>query len=343
MQDEALNTLFMYLDANAHLLAEVKQVAFIKARLHPSMRRFAGLQFECCQSYRTFVGPLEAFGHRVLPTFRSPDETLDLVLFLPQRQKDENLFFFADAMRALKPNGILLCAMDNEIGAARFEKSLATLAGNIETYSKNKCRAFMARKDARMDIKLQAEWLAAGQMARREKSGYFSAPGMFSWEEIDKGSQLLASALPEGMRGHGADFGAGYGYLACEILKKSGEVSRVDLIEGDFVALEAARLNVAAIGSKATVNFLWHDLTQGCPLRNLDWIVCNPPFHVTRKAEPDLGKSFIRSAFDSLKKGAPLYLVANQHLPYDGLIREVFSSQKITASGGGFKVIEALR
>ncbi|HCJ19591.1 MAG TPA: methyltransferase, partial [Hyphomonas sp.] len=39
------------------------------------------------------------------------------------------------------------------------------------------------------------------------EAGVWSRPGLFSWNRIDAGSELLADSVPENIRGRGADFG----------------------------------------------------------------------------------------------------------------------------------------
>lgn len=73
--------------------------------------------------------------------------------------------------------------------------------------------------------------------------GYFTRPGVFSDGTIDKGSAVLGEALPAALPGRVADLGAGWGYLAEQVLKREG-VAHVALVEAEGLALDCARLNV---------------------------------------------------------------------------------------------------
>ena len=75
---------------------------------------------------------------------------------------------------------------------------------------------------------------------------WMSQPGIFSWDRIDDGSALLARHLPDDLSGAVADFGCGWGYLSREVLARARWAStRLDLIDAEYRALEAARANLA--------------------------------------------------------------------------------------------------
>ncbi|MFT4150754.1 MAG: class I SAM-dependent methyltransferase [Paracoccaceae bacterium] len=152
--------------------------------------------------------------------------------------------------------------------------------------------------------------------------GFRTLPGVFSADGPDRGSELLAAALPDDLGGHIADLGAGWGFLSRAILAHP-RVKRLDLVEAEADALECARANV----TDERARFHWADATGFRPDRLLDHVVMNPPFHTGREADPNLGLAFIRAAAQMLAPSGHLWMVANRHLPYDralpGLFREV--------------------
>jgi 16S rRNA (guanine1207-N2)-methyltransferase len=163
---------------------------------------------------------------------------------------------------------------------------------------------------------------------------------MFSFDRIDAGSKLLAANLPDDLKGNVADFCAGWGYLAAEILQRSQGLTALDLYEADFDALEAARLNVhGAIEPR----FFWTDLLTEAVERRYDAIAMNPPFHSGRAAEPGIGAGMIRAASKALKPGGRLFMVANRQLPYEQVLSAAFASHAEIARDGMFKVLSARR
>lgn len=178
-----------------------------------------------------------------------------------------------------------------------------------------------------------AGWAAKPQEV---EGGFVTRPGVFSADGPDRGSVLLAAALPEKIKGHVADLGAGWGYLSRAILAHDG-VKSLDLVEADRDALDCARENV----TDPRAVFHWADATGFKPARPWDVVVMNPPFHTSRAADPDLGAAFIRAAHRGLLPSGSLWLVANRHLPYDRILTPLFRSVEEIGGDAAFRLIRA--
>ena len=168
--------------------------------------------------------------------------------------------------------------------------------------------------------------------------GFQTLPGIFSADGPDRGSVLLAATLPAKLSGKVADLGAGWGYLAAEILKRPG-VKRLDLVEAEADALTCARVNI----TDPRAQFHWADATTWRPDTLLDAVVMNPPFHTGRVADPALGAAFIRAARRMLAPDGSLWVVANRHLPYDPVLNDCFLDVREVAGDSRFRVIHATR
>jgi 16S rRNA (guanine1207-N2)-methyltransferase len=179
-----------------------------------------------------------------------------------------------------------------------------------------------------------SDWLA-----KPLRVGAFQTlPGVFSADGPDRGSVLLAQSLPLRLDGKLADLGAGWGYLAAEILQRPG-VKRLDLVEAEADALDCAKANIA----DPRAHLHWADATSWRPATLLDAVVMNPPFHTGRDADPALGAAFIRAARRMLAPSGSLWLVANRHLPYDAVLSDCFLEVREVAGDGAFRVIHALK
>jgi 16S rRNA (guanine1207-N2)-methyltransferase len=189
------------------------------------------------------------------------------------------------------------------------------------------------------DIKVMTAQL--GKPATRVDDRFTTAPGMFSHDRIDAGSELLASRLPTDFTGDAADFGAGWGYLSVELATKSPRIARIDLYEAHYGALEAARANLLANCPKVAQRFFWHDLASEPVKDKYDLIIMNPPFHEGHAAEPSLGQAMIKTAAASLRSGGRLMLVANRGLPYEPVLAESFKEHGETCRNARFKVLWA--
>jgi 16S rRNA (guanine1207-N2)-methyltransferase len=265
-------------------------------------------------------------------------------LLLPPRQRDEARALLARAVAMCAPGGVVVACMPNAEGAKSAETDLRALAGACGHLSKQHCRVFWATIDpATTNAALLAEWQALDAPRPIHDGRFLSRPGVFAWDRVDAASALLAAHLPGDLRGHAADLGCGYGYLAAELLQRCPGIAALDLYEAEARALALARCNLEACAARVSLGFHWHDVTAGLP-RRYDVIVTNPPFHALGRAErPDIGRGFITAAADALAPGGRLWLVANRHLPYEQVLDARFGTVRTVAQADGFKVIEAVR
>ncbi len=331
----ALDAMMLLLEREPEWLAERPHRLFLRARAHPDLPQ-AVMQ----QTHRSEFDRLLASGLK--PVLRE-EGLFDACLYLGTPQREENLANFGRGLLALRPGGLFLCAMPNDLGAGRYEKILRQLAPLVVQFSKYHARVFGILLGPEVDRQVLADLAARGSLRRSESTGFFTCPGVFGWEKIDEGSQLLARSLPEDLTGCGADLGAGYGYLAHQILLSRKQVARLDLFEAEEMALRAARKNLQDLGSPAAVGYHWHDVTAGIPVGQYDWIVMNPPFHQGRKRSLELGQRFVRLAAQGLRRDGVLYMVANRHLPYEAILREVLGKVRPLAETPGFKVLSSWR
>lgn len=180
-----------------------------------------------------------------------------------------------------------------------------------------------------------ADWAARPMQI---EGGFQTLPGVFSADAPDRGSVLLAAALPAKIGSKVVDLGAGWGFLARAVLQRAG-VRRLDLVEADADALACARVNI----TDPRARFHWADVATFRPETLVDSVVCNPPFHTSRTAEPALGLAFIAAARRMMAPDGVLWLVANRHLPYDAALQAAFLQVEDIGGDAGFRLIRAAK
>ncbi|NYZ63524.1 class I SAM-dependent methyltransferase [Luteimonas deserti] len=344
MSDAALDALFLPLQ-QGQIPWPADGALFLRARagVPTTGGRWPGLV--CEQSFQPSHMALARSGLEVLPA-GGGDPVLprkSLVLVLPPRQRDESRAVLARALQAVTLGGWVVASVANDEGARSAQDDLARVAGNIGALSKHKCRVFWAQAGETVDLALVESWAALDRPRDVLEGRFRSRPGVFAWDRVDPASALLASHLPVTLAGHGADLGAGYGFLSAELLQRCPGITALDLYEAEGRALALARHNLAALGAGTALDYHWHDVTAGLP-RHYDFIVSNPPFHALgREGRPDIGRAFIAAAASALNPGGALWLVANRHLPYEDVLDSRFSEVHEIASSGAFKVIHAVR
>lgn len=252
------------------------------------------------------------------------------------RSRAATLGQVAEALAAVPPGATVLIDGQKEDGIEGVLAACRRVLSVGEPLSKGHGKLFAV---ARPEILPQAvaDWAETAR-PRCGPDGLTRRPGGFSADGPDRGSLLLAGLLPRDLRGHVADLGAGAGTLAAAVLASPG-VARLDLVEADALALDDARTNV----TDPRAEFLWADAAHWRPGPVCDVVVCNPPFHAGRTADPGLGRAFIRSAAAVLASGGGLWMVANRHLPYEGVLAESFGEVVRLVDAGGFKVFRARR
>ncbi|MDO5620592.1 MAG: methyltransferase [Paracoccus sp. (in: a-proteobacteria)] len=183
----------------------------------------------------------------------------------------------------------------------------------------------------------QGAWLPEDWAARpRQVDGFVTAPGVFSADGADPGSVALAAALPDKLPTRIVELGAGWGWLAAQILARPG-VTELHLVESDAVALDCARQNV----TDPRTRFHWADATRFTLPEPVNGVIMNPPFHQSRRADPRLGAAFIRTAAGLLTGAGRLWMVANRHLPYETVLAEHFAQVEAFGGDSRFKLLTA--
>ncbi|MBX3581712.1 MAG: class I SAM-dependent methyltransferase [Rhizobiaceae bacterium] len=288
------------------------------------------------QGFRPHFRALEASGNTIsaLPE----GSGYDGALVLAGRHRGQNENWIAEAVERVVPGGLIVVAGSNEDGIGSLRKRVNKLVGTDDSLPKHHGVAFWFRRPE--DTSRVAVLRSPPVLVENR---YTTAPGMFSHERLDTGSNLLVECLPETGKGAAADFGAGWGYLSAMLAERTKGLASIDLYEADYESLEAARRNLADLPQPPAFGFFWQDLVGEPVERKYDLIVMNPPFHQGRAAEPGIGQAMIGRAASALKPGGKLLMVANRGLPYEPVIKASFRKVDELRNENGFRVFSAIR
>ena len=296
------------------------------------------LKWPDVKGHQTLKDEADAWTAKGLSLVEDLDGKYELVVVLPGKSKEATLVQLAQGICAARPGGTIICSMLNSAGGARFQKELKSVLGDVDSFQKNKCRVFWGEKSERLDERKLKSWHSLDQLSIVPGSSFQTRPGVFSANRIDPGSIFLALNLPKRIHGKVADLGAGWGYLSSEVLKRCPGVKQLDLYELDRLALDCAKLNL----NDERLNFYWQDVAAGVP-GNYDSIVMNPPFHSGIATNVSLGKRFLQSAYDALKKQGEMFIVANRQLPYEGELDELGLRWRKEAEDATYKLLFAVK
>ena len=271
---------------------------------------------------------LKALGYAVQAEAPVAGATAAVVL-LP-RAKDLARAHLAEACASLPPGAPVIVDGFKTDGVESVLRDLRARLPVSEALSKAHGKVFAFAASPAL-----ADWAAT---LREVEGGFHTWPGVFSADGPDRGSALLAAALPDYLPGYTVDLGAGWGYLARAALARKG-VKRLDLVEADHHALACARRNI----DDARARFVWGDATQYRADGYADHVICNPPFHAGRAADPALGMAFLTAAAGMLSPEGDLWLVANRHLPYDRPLKDLFQHVEEIGGDTAFRLTRAAR
>ena len=245
-------------------------------------------------------------------TRQTPDklsQSYDLVLTHLPQQKDYARFILAQSLQSLEDNGTLVAMAANDAGGKTIEKWFKELGLQPTNLSKNKCRIVWAQKQDVNQDRLD-KYLQAGQQQKIKvgENEFVTQAGIYGWNKIDRGSKLLLENISNNLNGVGADFGCGYGFLSQSVLNQYPNIEKLYSIDADYNALQCAKENLNSYNDKVT--YQWADITSPTfNLKNLDFIVMNPPFHQGKNTENSIGKNFITKAHQSLRNKGWIYMV----------------------------------
>ncbi len=299
---------------------------FIRATEGESTRVLGAKQLSCEQSFKPEYDRLmnASFSVETKAVGR-----FKLALVNATRSKAETLGNIARAWAMLENGGTLLVNADKSEGADSLLKHLRANLPVAETFSKSHGRLIRLAKTTEP----APDWAKDLQPATNA-DGFWSVPGCFSADKVDAGSRLLAGHLGRDLKGRIADLGAGWGYLSAQLLLAALDATEIHLFEAEAKALDCARLNV----TDAKVQFHWADVATMAKAEPFDAVICNPPFHSNRAADPSLGNAFIAAAARILKPSGKAWFVANRNLPYEATLAASFIKVTRMAQDSGFKV-----
>ncbi|WP_430250710.1 class I SAM-dependent methyltransferase [Neorhizobium sp. DAR64860/K0K1] len=333
MTREALKTLFHPFATDAiQTPGEGERILFLGAEAGNALPDGFDAEITAIQPFRPLFRSLRD------NAFPQPEgEDYDGALVLCGKHRGENENRIAEALARVKVGGVIVVAGGKEDGIAPIRTMLLKLGITLDYAPKYHGVAIWFGRPEDASGAIQALKKTAVTVDGR----FQAAPGMFSHDRIDPGSELLVSRFPTDFDGNAADFGAGWGYLSVMLAERSPRVNRIDLFEADHRALEFAKQNVAHNCPDLEARFFWQDLGTEPPKEKYDLVIMNPPFHETQAADPELGKTMIRTAAGALRSGGRLMLVANRGMQYEPVLEEAFREYGETCRNARFKILWA--
>lgn len=289
---------------------------------------------------RGFNTLLSDYDFDVLPDGK---RTFSRIVYRISKEKSLVHHCINHGMRHLNEQGELLLIGGKQDGIKSIGKNAANIMG-CKFQIKKEGIAYRVTLPAIKGLAPDARLIDNnyGQLRKIEHSGmtFYSKPGVFGWEKVDRGSALLVGTLDKICRDMKSvssvlDLGCGWGYLM--LATRDQDIPRRVAVDNNMAAVAAATRNFQEAGLQ--VECFADD--AGSRLRErFDLILCNPPFHQGFAVSDSLTRHFLAAAARVSRRSTRAVFVVNQFIPLERLAAEYFGSCRLLAEDNGFKVFE---
>ena len=291
------------------------------------------------------VQQAQVAGHNaVFSDFCPEDYPLTIVEQIVYRVSKEKAlvhFLLNQAATLLSPRGQLVIAGERQDGIKTYgDKLIKKLhaSGRLKKHKEQYLGHFsQLRGDNPLDdqdySQLRSVTTKAGQQ-------FISKPGIFGWNKIDKGTELLLTAFAEyypqlpAHDGTLLDLGCGYGWIFLNLDNYS--LQHIAATDNNAAAISAAQANSQTLTTPVTVvaDDCAHQITEKFSL-----ILCNPPFHQGFAHAQTLSEKFMAATARHLQPEGHAFFVVNQFIPVDKLAAAQSLKTKTLKKSQGFKVV----
>lgn len=269
----------------------------------------------------------------------------DTVIVYQPKGRKLSRRLLAEAFYTLRHEGELYIVGSNDLGIRSATKDLQELMNNhtIVAYKKGN-RLVKAIKESKqnnlppwmLEPGIQpGSWICFDAQISGEKIQFYSLPGVFSADRVDKGSSLLIDNFPvlTGMKV--MDFGCGYGIIG--IAASLSNTSHVDMIDSNSLAIASSLKNVNTRECR-NISVMISDGLSAVANQEYHYVITNPPFHVARDVDYSVTKKFLVDCHNILYPQGKLLLVANQFIRYDELMMKIYSHVQVLAFDKQYRV-----
>ena len=269
------------------------------------------------------------------------DAEYDRIIYRVSKEKPVVHHLIGAASRLLKPDGTLTLLGDKGEGIRTYARKAADCLGSARTEQKlggDSWRADITRGDCG-ECPPDQHYTELRPVCEDGQHVYWSKPGLFGWNKIDRGSAFLIEQLPAMLEqplplsGRVLDLGCGFGYLA---INAAGPETQLVCTDNNAAALSACRHNLQLAGLNGEILATnAGDRLSG----QFDTILCNPPFHSGFTVDGDLTDRFLQAAQRLLSGNGSACFVVNQHIPLERKASGLFRDIQLHADSGQFKLV----
>lgn len=271
-----------------------------------------------------------------VPDLRFPQAVVHL-----QKSRAATWHALGEAWARLEPGGRLLLVGGNDLGVKSAVKRLSGELDQPAELLANRARARVAcwRRIGGAGP-VQTVVGPVEVLSGQDRFELQSAPGVFSADAVDPGTQLLLDHLGELDPPTSIfDPGCGLGVLGLAALRHWPQAKAI-LADVDHRAVECATGNAVDLGLAHRCDVVWWDaIRDPTPARRCDLVLLNPPFHSGVPVDLQPARAIFRAIDEILVPGGRALVVANRTLPWESDLREIGRLLQLD-DRSGYKILE---
>lgn len=268
------------------------------------------------------------------------DNSLNTVVYRISKEKPVVHHIINQAHRCLKEDGKLILAGDKNEGIKTYFSKAKKLFGSGDTRKADK-DTWLAElsKTTSGPLLDDKDYPRLREVCADEDYSYFSKPGVYGWDKIDKGSAYLIEHLDSFLMTlaeppkNALDLGCGYGYLSLNMRHLDIPITATD---NNAAAISACQRNFDRYPINGRV--IATNCAQGIT-EKFDLILCNPPFHTGFSVDGDLTDRFLQAAHARLNERGIACFVTNLHIPIERKALQFFHQAECIATNNHFKLV----
>lgn len=276
--------------------------------------------------------------------YPSADAIYDTAIILVPKGRDFARAQLMTAMQTVKQGGDLYIAGPNKGGAKSVIKDAKEIFESCQVLDFKKSHR-VALSIKHQDYDYPAEWGAKPYEQQRQtfdtplgKIEVTTMPSIFSWSELDAGTEFLLENVNFQDVESVLDVGCGNGVIGTLAAK---EVDRVTMVDDNLLAVYCTR-STTEHNKLTNVEVLASNVFSNLENQTFDLIVSNPPFHKKFDIHTNVTNRLLTEAKDHLNPNGRLIIVVNTFLKYESVMSEHFKYSRVVTDNGKFKVLEGV-
>ncbi len=280
-----------------------------------------------------------------IPSTSPIDKPIDIALLHLPKNFQYLQFQLEQIKKQLRPNGLVVAGVmvkHFHHNALQFFKDI--IGETHTSLATKKARLIIAHNNgtAPDSINRPLESYAAHYTLEPADITLHTLPNVFSRDKLDIGTRVLLPQIPQDPSLQKiVDLGCGNGALGIQAARLNPDATLI-FCDESYLAIKSAMLSVKSAGIGNTCEFIVTDCLANAP-GDVDLILCNPPFHQQNSMHTQIAYRMFKGAYQHLKPGGKLMVVANRHLKYKPVINKLFGNSASVFSNQKFAVISATR